>query len=214
MGNIGLQAAGFSSYEDFVYNWHDRIGSQLIKLGVKYQDIDDRRQEVYFRIFKTGHLEKFDPSLSNFPSHIYVVCQSVSVNAWNRAQRRPLDLSISLVESMKEPEGFFHDFRSVRILELMVMEQSSYEEVMDARAKLEDLEKELRKGYLWSKKTQRIAVAKFGIEVENNLWQMAVWLYIDGWRVTDLADCLDVRHGSVSNWKKRLTESSRKILAA
>jgi len=212
VNEIGLKAAGFDSFEHFVYNWHDRIVAQLRRLKADSRDLEDLRQEVYFRIIKTGHLEKFDPLKGSFQTHIYRVSQSVAVNRHKRRFTRPLDMADSLVESS---EGEGHDFRKVKVLELLLVgEASSMESLHICREDLSKVRDLLSTGYVWSKKTHSTAVSHFGPDVHNTLWQVAVWLFIDGWKVSDLAEALGVRHGSVSNWKSRVIKKSGEVRAA
>lgn len=208
MGTRGLAAAGFRDVNGFVGAWNDRIGNQLLKLGVPYNELDDRRQEVYVRIIQTGHLEKYDPERSNFPTHIFQVCKSVAVNAWRQKSKRPLDMADSLIEATGS-NWDESDLRRVKVLELLLVDSVDMDSRIDATEQLEFLRAGLSEGYLWSRKTQESAIRVFGDEAQNNLWQVALWLYVDGHKVTDLADMLGVRHGSVSNWKRRIIEKAQ-----
>lgn len=202
---VGYEAAGLKDFEDFVAKWDGRIRSQLIKLGARGDSLEDLKQEVYLRIVRTGHIEKYDSTRARFPSHIFAVSRSVVVNSWRTAKRRPLDLSYSLVETMGDEE----EMRGVRVLELLLADQEDPDARGDATQKLARLESVLRTGYLWSRKTQVTALKCFGAGCENNLWQVAVWLFVEGHTVGALAAQLGVSHGSVSNWKSRVAHAAK-----
>jgi len=213
MGERGLVAAGYRDEEHFILEWHDRIGYQLRRLKVPLDEIDDRRQEVYVRMWQTGHLGKYNPDITSFPYHVFTVCRSVAVNAWKRKQKRALDLATySFIEASPADAMTKVEFRSVKILELMSNGAPSIEDCTAAKNQLAILKKGLSEGYVWSRKTQATAEKAFGPDTKNTLWQVAVWLFVDGHRVGDLAIALGVQHGSVSNWKRRVSVKSKEIL--
>lgn len=195
--------------EQFANEWYERIGSQLRKLGVPSALIPDRTQDVFLKIFATNHLEKFDADKGGLPNHIWQVSRSVAYNGYKyRATRgSPIDKASSLQNNV--PEEFeMGEIRGIKILEMMDSTPKVYDDPDERIEALQTmtLAKHLleKPGVLWSKKTQEHARNAFGSAVQNSLWQVAYWVFIEGLEVEEIAFALNVSDGSVKNWITRV----------
>jgi len=187
---------------------NNRIRSCLIRLRCPSHELEDKMQDVWVKMIRSGHMAKFDEVKGSIGNHVFVVCRSVCYNHFRDSSKRTYgDFNqMPLLETAPEEEN---GLRGIKVLELMDLDPtntaSSRLEMSEA---LKKIRTKLSQRHLWSKSTNVTAIESFGMAVENNLWQLALWLHIDGLTVEEVADNLKVSVGSVRNWSSRLKKAA------
>lgn len=195
------------TFDEFVAKEDEHVESILRRYTRDTEMLKDLKQEVYKRFLDKQLVERYDPKLSKWTTHLYQCVRSVAINYLKRYSRTPLTRAGAITEQTGEDKERFTT---------VLMREAEAERWIEERAAkqlVDNLMDELDKSENnpWRGRHARKVYAH-SIGVRTMSLKLVAELLYSGHSTKDIAALLNVSHSSVGVWVAKIRRILQSIM--